>query len=184
MHPALTEIFDRLGSDKGTSGDGHQYAVDYERLVPRSTEMLLEIGIGTHRNFNGSCGSIRGWLEWLEGGTVWGWDIEDAPSDLFDGGRFVFFKGDQGSKFDVERFANLAPEFDVIIDDGSHVAKHQMLCLDTLWGCLKPGGIYVIEDVHLAYGKRPLDVEFLRRTPFFECFIGKEQRGMVFRNKA
>lgn len=36
----------------------------------------------------------------------------------------------------------------MIIDDGYHASKHQQITLVSLWETLKPGGIYVIEDLH------------------------------------
>ena len=40
--------------------------------------------------------------------------------------------------------------FDVIIDDGSHACDHIVASLEILFLQLKPGGIYVIEDLNLA----------------------------------
>jgi hypothetical protein len=38
-------------------------------------------------------------------------------------------------------------DIDLIIDDGSHAALDQLATLDSTWPFLKPGGLYVIEDV-------------------------------------
>ena len=38
-------------------------------------------------------------------------------------------------------------KFDLIIDDGSHASIHHIVTLDSLYPCLKNGGIYVIEDM-------------------------------------
>ena len=50
-----------------------------------------------------------------------------------------------------ETFANMVHndlgEFDVILDDGNHTAKYQYHNFDLLFDSLKPGGIYVIEDI-------------------------------------
>ena len=35
----------------------------------------------------------------------------------------------------------------VIIDDGSHVASDQLITLSNFYPMLKPGGIYIIEDI-------------------------------------
>jgi hypothetical protein len=40
---------------------------------------------------------------------------------------------------------------DIILDDGSHVAKHQEISFRTLFPMLKEGGLYVMEDLHTAY---------------------------------
>ena len=38
--------------------------------------------------------------------------------------------------------------FDVIIDDGSHLIDHQIKSFNILKEKMKPGGIYIIEDVN------------------------------------
>jgi hypothetical protein len=40
---------------------------------------------------------------------------------------------------------------DIVLDDGSHIAKHQRVSLDTLLPLLSEGGIYVVEDTQTAY---------------------------------
>lgn len=40
---------------------------------------------------------------------------------------------------------------DLVIDDGSHVAKHQMSSFQTLFPVLENGGLYVVEDLHTSY---------------------------------
>lgn len=179
----LTELFDRYGSDKGTQGDGHLYSVHYERLVPRSTQKILEIGLGSYIDFNGSFGSVLAWLEWLEDGTLYGFDIVSPPQEILDRKNFVFFQGDQGSRGDLERLATAIGQVDVIIDDGSHLSEHQILSLEVLWKCVKPGGVYVVEDVHFRRGSQPSAIDVLSEDPRLECWIGPngEARGAVLR---
>ena len=50
----------------------------------------------------------------------------------------------------VERMGGV----DVVLDDGSHVAKHQRASFDVLFPLLPAGGLYVIEDTHTAYWAR------------------------------
>ena len=40
--------------------------------------------------------------------------------------------------------------FDLIVDDGSHVNEHQHVSLMTLWKYIRPGGMYVVEDIHAS----------------------------------
>jgi SAM-dependent methyltransferase len=175
----LTELFDRHGSDKGTQGHAHGYAVSYESLIPRSTKRLVELGVGTHLNFNGSCGSILAWLEWLEDGDVYGFDIND-PTVEIKSDRFHFVRGDQGSREDLDRLAEFVGECDAIIDDGSHLSQHQWLTLDALWDCLRPGGVYVIEDAHFRWGEPPHPIDCLKEDSRYEGLIGNG-RAIVLR---
>lgn len=40
--------------------------------------------------------------------------------------------------------------YDLIIDDGSHVPEHQIESFNVLFEYLNSGGLYVIEDLHVA----------------------------------
>jgi len=145
----LGELFDKYGSDKAHVGDGHCYHEFYELAVPSSTRVLVEVGLGSHIGFNNSWGSARAWLEWLQGGVFYGFDVVEPPAELLEHEKFVFTLGDQSVRADLERFASSVVEpADVIIDDGSHVASHQLLTLEVLWPSLKPGGYYVVEDLY------------------------------------
>ena len=37
--------------------------------------------------------------------------------------------------------------FDIILDDGSHLTEHMIASFESLFNLLKPGGVYMIEDV-------------------------------------
>jgi hypothetical protein len=52
-----------------------------------------------------------------------------------------------GNRTDLVRLAAVGP-FDVIIDDASHASRHQQIALDVLFSFVKPGGLYIIEDLH------------------------------------
>jgi hypothetical protein len=41
--------------------------------------------------------------------------------------------------------------WDTIIDDGSHVPAHMTFSLFSLWNSIKPGGLYIIEDLETDY---------------------------------
>ena len=45
--------------------------------------------------------------------------------------------------------------YDIIIDDGSHVPKHMLLTFRHLWPYVRPGGMYVIEDIGFSYVDAP-----------------------------
>jgi hypothetical protein len=40
---------------------------------------------------------------------------------------------------------------DIVIDDGSHLGQDQITSLLTLWPFVKPGGCYIVEDIHTSY---------------------------------
>jgi len=48
---------------------------------------------------------------------------------------------------------NYSDGFDIILDDGSHVPNHMFITFVSMWPSIRPGGVYLIEDVH---GTNPL----------------------------
>ena len=41
----------------------------------------------------------------------------------------------------------------MIVDDGSHAVNHIWATLNALWPVLKPGGVYVVEDLVLHWSE-------------------------------
>jgi len=56
-----------------------------------------------------------------------------------------------GSQADPEFLASVVAEMDIVIDDGSHVASHQLASFKALFPALSFGGVYICEDLHTAY---------------------------------
>jgi hypothetical protein len=52
----------------------------------------------------------------------------------------------------LQAFFKAIPGPDLIIEDGSHVPRHQADCLRFGFSALNPGGIYLLEDIHTSYG--------------------------------
>lgn len=109
---------------------------------------LLEIGIDRTE-------SLKLWKGYFGTVNLHGLDINDKD---FDDEAVTLHKVDQSNSEELERFAkNIDIKFDIILDDGSHVPDHQMLTIEKLWKLVKPGGIYIIEDIETSYwGKSKL----------------------------
>jgi hypothetical protein len=58
------------------------------------------------------------------------------------------FIGDQGDREFWRRFKQEIPAIDIIIDDGSHFPQHQIVTFEELLAYLRPGGVYLCEDIH------------------------------------
>jgi demethylmacrocin O-methyltransferase len=61
------------------------------------------------------------------------------------------FIGSQDDPHFLGRVVNSTGPLDVVIDDGSHYSEHQRATFSLLWPHVKPGGIYVIEDLQCAF---------------------------------
>jgi hypothetical protein len=62
--------------------------------------------------------------------------------------------GRTGSQADPEFLLSVVDEMgglDIVVDDGSHVAEHQVASFKTLFPLLSDGGIYICEDLHTSY---------------------------------
>ncbi len=59
-----------------------------------------------------------------------------------------------GSQEDREFLGTLVQEFggfDVVIDDGGHTMAQQINTFEVLYPAVRPGGIFLVEDVHTSY---------------------------------
>lgn len=138
------------GTDKGDLGpDGNHYANWYENWflhIKQTVTNILEIGV-----YNG--GSTRAFHDYFPNANILGIDLYDKTE--YENNRITTKIVDQGNSEQLDNFIlecyqqNL--EFDIIIDDGSHDVAHQQLTFGKLFKLVKPGGLYIIEDMCTSY---------------------------------
>ncbi len=140
MRDSLQQIGLWHGTDKAT---GHSYLPHYEELFGHLRDEpinLLEIGV------ENGC-SMRMWLEYFTQARIFGVDAAGAifPADLLMEPRVEMFAQNAHER----GVGNLFPpeSLDIIVDDGSHVPSQQHSAYHWLWPALKPGGLYLIEDL-------------------------------------
>ena len=105
---------------------------------------LLEIGIQGGE-------SMSLWKKDVPNATIHGLDIDEKPSI----DETIMYKVDQCNVSQLTEWATDKESlFSVIIDDGSHVPEHQILTIETIWPTLRPGGIYIIEDIETSWWKK------------------------------
>lgn len=107
---------------------------------------VLEIGV-----FNG--GSLELWRQFFpQAQLIVGCDINPACADLrFDDDRIRVVVGDATRPDTRREVLALSPEFDLIIDDGSHTSGDIVRAFAAYWGAVADGGLYVAEDLHCSY---------------------------------
>ena len=138
---SLNQIFNHFGTDKGDLHNAaHNYGPIYEGLFQfLEVENLLEVGIE-----NGN--SHKAWAKYFPNAVIYGADRNIIDIDHYRIKQVVCNQNDIDSFFTL--LFDEMPMMDIIIDDGGHCMNHHAYTLAGLWRKLKPGGFYIIEDVH------------------------------------
>jgi cephalosporin hydroxylase len=76
-----------------------------------------------------------------------GIDIE-PDCRIYERDGISIYIGDQGDRAFWKMFRDAEPNIDILIDDGSHKKKHQLLTFTEMIGHISPGGVYLCEDIH------------------------------------
>ena len=153
----LCEIMKKYGSDKST---WHNYTKTYHKLFSEFTGKnisVFEMGLGTNNTnlvsnmgANGKPGaSLRAWSEYFPYADVFGADIDH--NTLFEEDRIKTFWCDQTNTNSIESMWEndvlKGRDMDIIIDDGLHEYHANLIFFEASISRLKPGGIFVIEDL-------------------------------------
>lgn len=131
--PTLQELAFMYGTDKLE----HGYISFYEKHLPDNPKKILEIGVKEGR-------SIRMWLNHFPEAEIHGLDLFKEYPVPFQDPRVTWHAGNQCDWELLEKLRN--ENFDIIIDDGSHNSRDQMI---TFFGLFN-GKEYFIEDIHCA----------------------------------
>lgn len=178
-------IMSRNGSDKGSGW--HTYTTVYSRLLGHRVGeplRIFELGIGTgtagiagNMGVSGRPGgSLRGWRELFRHAEVYGADIDRTV--LFTDTRIQTFYCDQ---LDAEVIGAmwaqpvLRTPFDLIVDDGMHTFEANVSFLASSLEHLRPGGLYVVEDIRGTAIDRWRDYirELQRKYPRHEIVLAQ-----------
>ena len=126
-----------------------QYPFIYDQIFARYLDAgkpvrMLEIGV-----LNG--GSLEVWKKSLPPGSeVHGLDIDPKCQALEFSAGIHFHLGNATDDALMNRlFAGM--EFDIILDDGSHECTDVISTFLNLFAKVRPGGIYIVEDLHTSY---------------------------------
>lgn len=181
MRQDVDEVLDKNVSDKHrANGYGPVYHAIFRHLRDEPLA-LLEIGIGTlvagaRSSMHGydhdlpgyrPGASLRAWREYFPHASIRGVDVQ--PDTMISGeSRIVTDLCDSTKADAAATYLARVGTFDVIIDDGVHEPDLQLRTLRNFYAAVRPGGIYVIEDVqpHGSWANTPT------RKSEFEGVIG------------
>ena len=134
----------------------HNYYLQYaEKFESKRMSALKVLEIGVHHGY-----SLLLWERYFPNAQIYGIDIDlshtsrgKTPKELLkDKERIQLFEFDACDKKKVDEFIKEhGGEFDIIIEDGSHLGHHQILSTFFYLPLLKKDGIMVIEDIGLNY---------------------------------
>lgn len=147
--PLLADMFNvhqgRMSDKWEQYFDIYQFELDSFRRAERAVA-LLEIGVQ-----NG--GSLELWKAFLpEGSVIVGLDIDPRCAEMTMPEGITIITGDATDSAALAQ--SPVDLFDIIIDDGSHLPEHVRRTFGHLLGRLRPGGLYIVEDVHCSYWSR------------------------------
>lgn len=125
----------------------HNFAEKYDRLLSgftKSFSSVLEIGVALGQ-------SLRMWTDYFPNATIHGADIEPSfkACEAYSS-RIKFHLVDQGNEEQLKTLGQFSP-FDLIVDDGNHWWREQIVSFQCLFPMVRPGGIYIIEDTCTSY---------------------------------
>lgn len=165
MHVSLNDIGLKHKTDKAKGIDnGHGYLDFYEGFLRehrhRQTN-LIEIGIGGYEFPDRGGQSLRMWDEYFTDPytKIAGVDLHGKHlSGLSD--RVRTFKMSQDDYHGLVALVEHMGTPDIVIDDASHINALSIATFNTMFGLLRPGGVYIWEDVHTSfwpdYGGNPV----------------------------
>ena len=156
----LTLIGRKYGTDK--AGQKHMYTekayysmfkdIRYEKIK------LLELGVGD------TGASVKMWREFFPNAEIYLFDpffIAGPPKtdvtvtrqELIDL-NIIPIKGNQLSRTDLLKIVKICDgDFDIIVDDASHMSDGIQISLATLLPHLKDNGLYIVEDTSTAHDR-------------------------------
>jgi SAM-dependent methyltransferase len=176
----MCRVMTKYGSDKGRLNN---YTPVYSALFMERREQsvrIFELGLGTNDPdapsnmgvFGAPGASLRGWRDLFPNAAVYGADID--RSILFQEDRIKTFycdQLDQSSVCELWSRPDLRDGVDIIIEDGLHTFEANVSFLEGSLDHLRPGGIYICEDIMWSdvdkwYDR--LEATYSKKYPTFE----------------
>ena len=154
----LKSIAEIYKSDKIDHGYIKIYESYFEKIRNEKLK-ILEIGIADGK-------SLLTWSDYFKNSIIVGIDIHkiNIVEKKLDRKNIEIHQGSQSDQSFIEELISKYYEFDIIIDDGSHLSKDVKKSFDLLFPSLKDDGLYIVEDIQTSYnhffGGNPFDLKY------------------------
>ena len=194
--PSLVDLMKAAGTDKVWRHGYHRfYGTLLEPFRDKVGLKMLEIGVDDGRSMlpwirffaNAASDGIQG-VAYIANGDLA--TSVCAKENVTGCDKMKVFTGDQSDVAFLRRLiregAGLNPDaagkasdwdqggWDIVIDDGSHVPIHQLVTFAALFPFVRPGGLYVIEDIETSYLDGTVDIYDI---PILGAGLGKPPPG-------
>ena len=147
---SLNDLFIEFNSDKASKFvinnkriDGHNYSPIYEKYFQKYKNIknlsILEIG-----SLRGS--GTASFYYYFDKPKIFCVDINPFQIQIYSKNIRVLYVDTNSKKTLINLRSYLNKNFDIIIDDGSHNIRDQIITMNIFFEKLKKGGLYVIED--------------------------------------
>jgi hypothetical protein len=127
----------------------HRYSRFYQRHFStlEGVSCILEYGV-----FQGA--SIAWLRRMFPEAEIFGVDILPPRPEWPSGPGITYLTADQSDRPGIAgMLRSLDRVFDVVIEDGSHIPRHQAICLAETFPLVRPGGLYVLEDLQTSHAR-------------------------------
>jgi len=105
---------------------------------------ILEIGVSQG-------GSLQMWKDYFgPGARIYGVDIDPRCKTLEEENIRIFI-GSQSDRAFLRQVRSSIPPIDILIDDGGHTMRQQIVTYEEMYGAVKEDGVYLCEDLHTSY---------------------------------
>jgi len=139
----LRAYFDQVTTGPGVWKWLHYFDIYHRHLAKFVDREVTVIEIGVY-----SGGSLSMWKHYFgRQCRIHGIDIEPACK-VYEDKQITVHLGDQADRQFWKRFRDQVPAVDVLIDDGGHAPDQQRVTLEEILPHLRPGGVYICEDIH------------------------------------
>jgi hypothetical protein len=106
--------------------------------------VMLEIGVAHG-------GSLQMWKKYFgENLIIYGLDINPRCKSLEEKNIQIYIGSQSDRKF-LRWLKTQIPKIDILLDDGGHSMKQQIVTFEELFDHIKEDGVYICEDCHTSY---------------------------------
>lgn len=138
----LRAYFDSVKEGPGIWKWLHYFEIYHRHLSKFVGQNVTVVEVGVY-----SGGSLPMWRHYFgDGCRVHGVDIQ-PECKVYENDHTTIHIGDQADRAFWKRLREAVPDVDVLIDDGGHAVEQQIVTLEETLPHLRPGGVYLCEDV-------------------------------------